>query len=47
VLAPQATIVVERDAHRGAPSFPEGLRLVRTAGYGRTALDFFAAGSAS
>jgi 16S rRNA (guanine966-N2)-methyltransferase len=46
-LAPGATIVVERDARRSTPPSPAGLRHVRTAGYGRTALDFFAAGSAS
>jgi 16S rRNA G966 N2-methylase RsmD len=44
-LDPGATLVVERDADRPLPVAPPGLRHVRSAGYGRTALDFFAAES--
>jgi len=46
-LDPEATIVVEHDARGPVPLAPQGLRHVRTAVYGRTALDLFTAGSAT
>jgi 16S rRNA (guanine966-N2)-methyltransferase len=45
-LAPGATVVVERDARALASPVPPTLTCVRTAVYGRTALDLFVTGSA-
>ena len=42
-----ATIVLEREARSPVPAAPRELRHVRTAVYGRTALDLFTAGEAT
>jgi len=41
LLGLQGTLVVERESRNPADSGHQGLRLFRTAEYGRTALDFF------
>jgi 16S rRNA G966 N2-methylase RsmD len=41
LLGLHGSLVVERESRNPAPSSDLGLRLVRTAEYGRTALDFF------
>jgi hypothetical protein len=41
LLGMHGTLVVERERRNPPGSIQSGLRLVRTAEYGRTALDFF------